>query len=133
MEGGVPAPAPPSAEAEQLLQDDLMMGVPDPGRARDLRANESRRRQARLTRAMGGDERLDAAVVDGCFAPVDPELVGHFGSWCPVLAGRWQRPVKILRGEGRALVMGLRHCLRSAANFGTRTVILSDNLSLVWH
>lgn len=37
----------------------------------------------------------------------------------------------ILRGEGRALVLALRHALRSRDAQGLRILILSDNLALV--
>ena len=119
------------SEAQERLYQDLVLGNPNPGHRRDARPGQSERRQASLLKARGGDDDLSSAVQDGCFRPVDPLLAGHFGSWCPVVSGRWTRAVKILRGEGRAAVIGVKHCLRASANHGTRLVLLCDNLSLV--
>ncbi len=53
------------------------------------------------------------------------------GGWSTAFHGRWSGPEDIMRLEGRALVMSVRHALRSTQNLGHHLVFLCDNLALV--
>lgn len=68
--------------------------------------------------------------VSSIFDEVSPRLV-HRSDWKACVCGRWKDSENILRLEGRALILGLRHRLRSQCAAGRRQVFLSDNLSLV--
>ena len=47
-----------------------------------------------------------------------------------LIRGRFSRKEDIIRGEGRALVLAVRHALRARRNLGAVILILRDNLSL---
>ena len=65
------------------------------------------------------------------FVAVAPSAIGDFDSWQLACRGRWSRAEKIVRTEGRALTIGLRHAVRTWSYMGSRLVILCDNLGLV--
>jgi len=73
----------------------------------------------------------DAARAESFFEPLPPETVGEFTDWTICFHGRWYSETEILRGEGKGVVLGLRHALRSSQSFGQRVLCLSDNMSLV--
>ena len=50
--------------------------------------------------------------------------------WKTCLAGKWEPGLQILRTEGKALVMSVRHALRNTCNLGTHLLFLVDNLPL---
>ena len=84
----------------------------------------------------GGLEEVEDAVRSPSFAQVprwvtkrDGEHCGS-GSWGIVLRGRYSRRCDILRGEGKALVLGVRHALRAQRSRGRHILMLTDNLSL---
>ena len=52
-------------------------------------------------------------------------------AWCVLFGGVWRKPLEILRGEGKACVMGLRHACRSTECLGNRLLFLRDNMALV--
>ena len=71
------------------------------------------------TRASSTFERITAADV------------GHCEDWALICRGRFHTYEDILRLEGRALVMGVRHHLRTRKNFNKRFLTLCDNMLLV--
>ena len=50
--------------------------------------------------------------------------------WRVIFSGAWRHQENILRPEGRAMVSGIRHKLRSRRSLGGRHLFLVDNLSL---
>ena len=52
-------------------------------------------------------------------------------AWCVLFGGVWRKPLEILRREGKAHVMGLRHACRSTESLGKRLLFLLDNMALV--
>ena len=52
-------------------------------------------------------------------------------AWCIPFGGVWRKPLEILRGEGKAHVMGLRHACRSTESLRKRLLFLLDNTALV--
>ena len=50
--------------------------------------------------------------------------------WRACLAGKWEPGLHILRTEGKALVMSVRHALRNTRNLGTHLLFFVDNLPL---
>ena len=52
-------------------------------------------------------------------------------AWCVLFGGVWRKSLEILRGEGEAYVMGLRHACRSTESLGKRLLFLLDNMALV--
>ena len=65
------------------------------------------------------------------FTAIGRDAIGDFEGWQLRVRGRFGTPENIMRLEGRALTMGLRHRLRALANRGKRWLCLCDNLSLV--
>eukprot|EP00971_Amphidinium_carterae_P224378 4451388-Amphidinium_carterae.1 len=63
------------------------------------------------------------------FAEV-PKCVTDREGWQLVCHGAWRFQENILRTEGRAAFLGLRHLLRTHRNFGCHLVQLVDNLPL---
>ena len=52
-------------------------------------------------------------------------------AWCVLFGGVLRKPLEILRGEGKAHVMGLRHACRSVECLGKRLLFLLDDMALV--
>ncbi|CAK0792247.1 unnamed protein product, partial [Prorocentrum cordatum] len=65
------------------------------------------------------------------FATVDSDVVFPMETWRNVTFGRWCREENILRLEGRALALGVRHKMRALRSRGHLHLMLNDNLSLV--
>ena len=64
------------------------------------------------------------------FSEVPRGAIGDFAQWQLKVRGRWRGDEGILRGEGRALVLALRHRLRAVRARGRRILALVDNLAL---
>ncbi|CAK0881152.1 unnamed protein product [Prorocentrum cordatum] len=72
------------------------------------------------------------APFDGMsFATVSSDVVFPMETWRNVTFGRWCREENILRLEGRALALGVRHKMRALRSRGHLHLMLNDNLSLV--
>ena len=67
---------------------------------------------------------------EGGFSPVPAELMGSCRDWTIAASGRWKRREGIMRGEGRALVLAIRHALLSSRLHGARILFLVDNMAL---
>ena len=93
------------------------------------RATSGARQLQRIFEPCGGALELGEAISEGYFAPVPAALIGEFSGWRTVLSGRWREPCEILRGEGKAAVLGFRHALRSQHGLQKRIVLLTDNLA----
>ncbi|CAK0896163.1 unnamed protein product, partial [Prorocentrum cordatum] len=82
----------------------------------------------------GAQDELGRSVLDPR-PPVDfEEVPAHFireSAWGSVAAVFVDGQADILALEGGALVLGYRHLLRSTSSFGSRFLVLSDNLPLV--
>ena len=68
-----------------------------------------------------------------------PSLVGETrgsfhamldSAWCILVGGVWRKPLEILRGEGKACVMGLRHACRSTECLGGTVTVLAGQHGL---
>ena len=70
---------------------------------------------------------LDRAAFDN----ISPTILQPKSASSVLFGGVWRKPLEILRGEGKASVMGLRHACRSSESPGKRFLFLLDNLALV--
>ena len=68
---------------------------------------------------------VDRAV----FESVPSTIPQPKSAWCVLFGGVWRKPLEILRGEGKAYVMGLRHACRSTGSLGKRLLFLLDNMA----
>ena len=66
---------------------------------------------------------------DAGFPGIERELLAE-ADWSLVFKGRWVKSENTLLTEGRALLWGVKHKLRSCSAFGRRHVFLVDNLPL---
>ena len=64
------------------------------------------------------------------FSEVESEVTHPFDSWVLAFQGRWAAAEDIMRTEGRASNLCVRHFLRKVQNHSKRCLILCDNLSL---
>ena len=111
------------AERDEL-HDAVFMGLNPAKAAEKFRSTVATSR--RLRRRPPGST---TAISDFAFVP--RSFIGEFNDWQTVLKGRWSGREGIIRTEGRAAVMALRHALRSLAGHGKRQLLLCDNLGLV--
>ena len=65
------------------------------------------------------------------FENVPSAVLQPKSAWCVLFGGVWRKPLEILRGEGKAYVMGLRHAGRSTESLGKWFLFLLDNMALV--
>ena len=65
------------------------------------------------------------------FENVQSIMLQPKSAWCVLFGSVWRKPLEILRGEGKAYVMGLRHACRSTECRGKRLLFLLDNMALV--
>ena len=63
------------------------------------------------------------------FVEIDRQFL-HPRHWHIIIQGKWLYKEIIMRTEGRALVLAVRHELRSIKNFGKNYLCLVDNLGL---
>ncbi|CAE7297688.1 unnamed protein product [Symbiodinium sp. CCMP2456] len=83
----------------------------------------------------GGDHADDQAqyecarIRDSEFKEVGASVLDP-SAWHVVFSGRWQFHENILRTEGRAMLSGARHLLRSQRHAGRHHLLLVDNLAL---
>ena len=64
------------------------------------------------------------------FVEVPREIVGQPLDWSLRVHGRWSRSKKIVFHEGAAIVIGLRHLLRSQQPVGTDVLTLCDSMPM---
>ena len=65
------------------------------------------------------------------FAEVPAAMLGDESDWDLLLHGRWQEKENILRLEGRAHILGIRHKLRAQKHRCMDHLCLLDNMPLV--
>ena len=65
------------------------------------------------------------------FENVPSNILQPTSAWCVLFGGVWRKPVEILRGEGKAHVMGLRHACRSTESQEKWFLLLLGNMALV--
>ena len=65
------------------------------------------------------------------FLAVTAADVGAFDDWGLKVKGRWRLQDNIMRTEGRAVILAVRHHLRRVSSQCHRLVVLCDNLSVV--
>ena len=65
------------------------------------------------------------------FENVPSFIIHPKSAWTILSGGAWRNPLEVLRGEGKAYVMGLCHACRSRESLGKRFLFLLDNMALV--
>ena len=64
------------------------------------------------------------------FENIPSTILQPKSAWCILFGGVWRKPLEILRGEGKAYVMGLRHACRSTESLRKTVTVLAGQLGL---